>query len=176
MGVIRGFVLCLALLAASVVAGAWYGVFDISARVPHYDIVSGLIEVVRDRSITVHSRGGALPALEDAALAAKGAPFYRESCRPCHGAPGMPSEVFAQGLYPGPSDLLSGYIQKKWMDHQLCWIVDNGLKMTGMPAFGSAYNQDELAGIVAFVKRLPGISPQEFPSMSGGAADAGVRY
>ncbi len=175
MGLIRGLFLFLLLLAGAATAGAWYGVFDISARVPHWDITTGLIAAVRDRAITVHSRGLIVPVLLDPTLAARGGPLFHESCRPCHGAPGIPAEVFAQGLYPAPSDLLSGLIQKKWQDPQFYWIVENGMKMTGMPAFGATYNREELLGIAAFVKHLPGISPRDYLSQTAGSAGAGQK-
>ena len=81
-------------------------------------------------------------------------------CRLCHGAPGIPAEVFAQGLYPAPADLLSGSIQQEWKDNQLYWIVENGLKLTGMPVLRSLTQQGNAhRSTVAFLKRLPGMTP-----------------
>ncbi len=144
----------------AVVAGAgavfvWFGFFDISARVPHWDITVEAIEVLRDRSIIVHSRDVKAPPMGDPALIPKGMALYREACLHCHGAPGSPADPFAQGLYPAPADLLSGSIQDEWKGPQLYWIVENGLKLTGMPAFGSNYEKEEIAAIVAFVRQLP---------------------
>lgn len=48
---------------------------------------------------------------------------------------------------------------------QLYWIIKNGIKMTGMAAFGPTHNEDELWGIVAFLRRLPKLKPEEYRSM-----------
>ncbi len=103
----------------------------------------------------------------DPALVPKGAALYREACIHCHGAPGISASPFAQGLYPAPADLLSGSTQNEWTDTQLYWIVENGLKLTGMPAFGSNYEKGEIAAVVAFVRQLPKISPAEYEQMAG---------
>jgi mono/diheme cytochrome c family protein len=153
-------------VAVGAVVFVWFGFFDISARVPHWDITLEAIEVLRDRSIIVHSRDVRTPPLADPALAPKGAALYQETCRQCHGAPGISAHPFSQGLYPVPADLLSGSIQNEWGDAQLYWIVDNGIKLTGMPAFGSSYEKDEIAAVIAFVRRLPKISPGEYEQMT----------
>ena len=154
----------LALVAAAGAAFVWFGVFNISARVPHWDITVEAIEIMRDRSIIVNSRGVATPAPGDPA---KGAPLYHEACLHCHGAPGVSADPFSQGLYPAPADLLSGSIQKEWNGAQLYWIAENGLKLTGMPAFGSTYEKGEIEAVIAFVQRLPKISPAEYQQMAG---------
>ncbi len=143
------------------------GSINVSARVPHWDITVEAIEVLRDRSIIVHSRDVTTPPMEDPALAPKGAALYHEACLHCHGAPGISADPFSQGLYPAPANLLSGSIQNEWKDAQLYWIVENGLKLTGMPAFGSTYEKEEIAAVIAFVRRLPKISPGEYEQMAG---------
>ncbi len=154
-------------------AGAlWSGVYNVSALSPHWDATRQLIEIARDRSIIMHSSNIRVPPLDDPKLAAKGSTVYQDICRDCHGAPGQPSESFAQGLYPAPANLLSGDVQKEWKDNQLFWIIDNGLKMTGMPAFGPNNDRETLLGIVAFVNRLPGMTPEQFKAITGGSGEA----
>lgn len=152
------------------IAGAvWTAVFNVAANVPHWDITIQAINLMRDRSIVVHSADLKLPAPDNPNLPVKGASVYNESCRYCHGAPGASAEVFAQGLYPAPADLFSGSIQKQWNDNQLYWIVESGLKMTGMPAFASAYDPNELLGTVAFLRKLPGMTPEEYQGLTAGS-------
>ena len=165
------FMIFVVVVVAGVAAAfVWYGLFDVSARVPHAAITLDLIEAVRDRSIVVHSRNVKVPSLDNPDLAARGASLFHEECRDCHGAPGVAAESFAQGLYPAPADLLSGDVQKEWKDKQLFWIVENGLKMTGMPAFGSTLSRDELYNVVAFLRRLPGTTPEQYKLLIGGSA------
>jgi hypothetical protein len=44
--------------------------------------------------------------------------------------------------------------------------VENGIKLTGMPAFGSTYDKGEIAALTDFLKRLPKISPDEYRKMA----------
>jgi hypothetical protein len=83
-------------------------------------------------------------------------------CRLCHGAPGFTENEFAKGLYPRPPNLASGSVQQETGDAQLFWIIKNGLKMTGMPAFGPTHTNEELWDIAGLVKIIPGIKPEEY--------------
>lgn len=165
----RTFLLVVVVLI--LLAGAlWTGfLFNVSARVPHWAAVREAIEIVRDRSIVAHSGSVTIPPLDDPKYVREGGSGYEAMCRACHGAPGFAAEVFAKGLYPWPADLLSGGVQKEWKDNQLFWIVDNGLKMTGMPAFGATHDREDLLGIVAFLKRLPGMSTEEYQLLTNGS-------
>jgi len=70
-------------------------------------------------------------------------------------------EEFAKGLYPLPPKLESRGIQAM-TDAETFWVVKNGIKMTGMPAFGPTHDDEELWGIVAFWRRLPGMKPEQY--------------
>jgi mono/diheme cytochrome c family protein len=167
MKTIMAIIVFLAVVAAAGAALVWSGAFNISARVPHWEITSEAIEVLRDRSIIVHSRDIAIPPPTDPALVTKGAGMYNETCIHCHGAPAIPAGNFSQGLYPAPADLLSGAVQKEWTDLELYWITENGIKFTGMPAFGSTHEKQEIAAVTAFLRRLPKISPAEYEQITG---------
>jgi hypothetical protein len=165
------------LFAVGAAAFVWTGMFNIAATEPHWEITSELIGIVRDRSIAVHSQAVSLPPFDEKKLLPKGVEHYHEMCRICHGAPGQPPELFAQGLYPGPANLLSGDVQAEWSDRELFWIIENGLKMTGMPAFGPTHERDELQGMVAFLRRLPKLSPEEYAELvrkAGGGERTGA--
>ena len=46
-------------------------------------------------------------------------------------------------------------------DGELFWVVSNGIRMTGMPAFSPTHKQEEIWKIVAFVRHLPEITKEE---------------
>src|SRR5688500_14191099 len=82
--------------------GAWVfaqsGFFPIAASSP-VDMFDELAPQVRDRAITRHARSvSSLPGTSDAASVQRGLVEYRESCMPCHGAPGGSAAEFSQGL------------------------------------------------------------------------------
>lgn len=153
-------VICVAGLALA----AWFGVYNMSAADPHWGITFTVIQEVRDRSIVVHSRGIRVPSMNDPRLDKEGAEHYHESCRLCHGAPGSSRSDFANGLYPFPQRLHNDEVQAR-KDGELFWIVKNGLKMTGMPSFGILHGDEDIWGLVAFLRRLPKLEVEEYNAL-----------
>lgn len=148
------------------------GAYNISARDPHWDVTLEVLALGRDRSIAVHSEGTRVPPLNNPQLPAAGGIVYSRMCVICHGAPGVFPDPFSQGLYPAPANLLSGQVQKQWSDAQLYWIVENGLKLTGMPAFGDTLEPAELPAVMAFLRKLPDLDAGRYAEI---VAKAGVQ-
>jgi len=156
-------VLCLLTAAAAVYV--WSGSYNIAASVPHLDITHWFLGKVRDRSISAHSRGIFVPSLKDPKLLDIGLSNYHAMCRLCHSAPGYSRTEVSWGLNPAPPKLVSGDTLKKRSDAELYWVVKNGIKMTGMPAFGLTHSEDELWGLVTFLRRLPNMQAEEYKTM-----------
>ena len=74
----------------------------------------------------------------------------------------MPRGEIAHGLYPQPADLAD--TAKRYTASELFWIVKNGIKMSGMPAWGD-HNDDEVWGTVAFLQKLPGMSEADYAKL-----------
>ena len=158
----------LVLLGCVVVGGAlfiWSGVYDVSARVPHWKLTFMLLEATREQSVSAHSRGLTAPPLGDPARIKAGFPHFHEMCRLCHRASGYHRVEFAEGLYPRPPHLASHEIRNETSDAELFWIVQNGLKMTGMPAFGGTHTPEQIWSIVAFVRKLPQLNAASYKEM-----------
>lgn len=163
---------CISVLVILAVVGLGIGFYfftgryNVAATSPHWDTTLEVLETVRDQSIMRHSKDvPAPPSLADPGLQEIGFHHYHEMCRLCHGAPGYDRNEFAEGLYPNPPKLSSGTIQKEWDNAQLYWIVDNGLKMTGMPSFGVTHNEHQMWGIIAFLRILPDLSSDKYHHM-----------
>jgi mono/diheme cytochrome c family protein len=163
LSVLGGLCLVLVVAVAVYVIGGWY---DVAANKPHWDATLKLLDLVRERSIEVHSGGISAPRPDDPKLVEDGAQIFNEVCRTCHGAPGVPSAVFARGLYPAPANLVSNEFQQEFKSGEVFWVVKNGLKMTGMPAFDSTFEDGELWSVVAFLKRQPGMSPEAYKTLT----------
>lgn len=150
--------LCILLFAA--LGFALSGLYNISARVPHLAPTTLLLETVRNRSIARHSNEIMLPSFDQPEFAQSGAIHFDATCQKCHGAPGQPREEFAQGLYPAPPSLrmaMDGLSRE-----EIFWVISNGLKMTGMPAFGGNHKREDMAGMVAFIEKLPDFDDQDY--------------
>jgi hypothetical protein len=159
-------VVALAVIAGGLWVYVWTGSYNISATAPHWGITLKVLQTVRDRAIIAHGKGiGMPPSVMDSDHAEKGLHHYHPMCRLCHGAPGYEREEFALGLYPDAPDLATEKIQQKWNDAELFWIVKNGLKMTGMPSFGVTHDDEEIWGLVAFLRRLAALQPSEYRAL-----------
>ena len=154
------------LVAAAAVLFIRSGSYNVAANVPHWSTTYIVLEQVRERSIMNHGKGIEVPALDGPDMLKAGVQFYHEACRLCHGAPGYPSAPFALGLYPSPPYFPSGHSQRKRTDGETFWVVKNGIKMTGMPAFGAGYEDGELWGTVIAFKRLPGMSRDQYDAIA----------
>jgi mono/diheme cytochrome c family protein len=156
-------------LAIIVGAGAWFiysGAYSVAASEPHSSLVRWLFTTVRDQSIEEHARDVKPPQLDEAKLVKTGARHYADMCAVCHGAPGEERSEISRGLNPPPPDLQTGEIQKKYTEAELFWIVQHGIRMSGMPAFGSTHQEKDLWGVIAFVKQLPEMNPGEYRSIA----------
>ena len=141
---------------------AWSGLYDIAATEPHWGVTVSLIDLLRDRSIAVHSEGVQAPNLDGPQYREAAAGHYHGMCRLCHGAPGASANEFAKGLYPPPPDLTSAAVQETRSTAEMYWIVKHGIKMTGMPAFGPTHDEPELWGLVALVREMADMTPEGY--------------
>ncbi|MBI4768532.1 MAG: cytochrome c [Deltaproteobacteria bacterium] len=157
-------VLCLAAGGAAVFVLS--GSYNIAANDPHWPLTEWFLGVVRERSISAHSKGiSIVPAKDSRVLIINlGVSNYHEMCRLCHSAPGYPRSEVARGLYPAPPDFTSKDFKRR-KDAEVYWIVKNGIKMTGMAAFGATHSEEELWGIVFFTQLLGGLTPEEYTAM-----------
>ncbi len=100
-----------------------------------------------------------------------GLSHYKENCVTCHGAPGVEESEAGMGLNPPAPDLTLPAIQRM-SDGELYWVVSNGVRMTGMPAFSLTHKPDEIWKIVAFVRHLPELSNAEQKILKAGSEEA----
>jgi mono/diheme cytochrome c family protein len=83
-----------------------------------------------------------------------GATHYGLECTICHGVDGHAQTAPGQWMYPRSTDLTSKEVQS-YSDQELFWIIKNGIKFTGMPAFGKVETADNIWGLVNYVRTLP---------------------
>ncbi len=115
------------------------------------------------RSIKIHAHGIAVPDLDNPAMVQEGFKHYDEMCVECHGAPGQPPEEIAKGLWPAPPDLDNA--ASPWTPGQLFWITKNGIRFSGMPAWGPTHDDREIWAITAFLQKLPKLSAADYRQM-----------
>jgi mono/diheme cytochrome c family protein len=161
---IRG-IITLTLLAALFLLFIFSGIYNIGATSPHYKFTRWVISKMTDHSIK-HYAGEVTepPNLTDSSLIKTGFIHYREMCSGCHGAPGINRNEVAEGLYPKPPRLLKS--ANEWKPAELFWIIKNGIKMTGMPGFGISHSDDKIWAMVAFMEKLPDMTPDHYKTLN----------
>ena len=86
---------------------------------------------------------------------------FADHCAICHGNEGTGDTMIGKGLYPKPPDLRAAETQKL-SDGELFWIIENGVRFTGMPAFGGTHGSEEDSWkLVQFIRHLPQLSTDE---------------
>jgi mono/diheme cytochrome c family protein len=156
----------LAVLAVLLLAGAAFvhsGVYDVAASTPDNGFVTTMLRRTSHSSIERRSEGIQVPKLDDPDMIKRGLIHYYEMCVLCHGAPGTKPSEIAQGLNPYPPELA----EKAEPDEaaEFFWIVKHGIKMTGMPAFGVTHSDEEVWAMIAFLQKMPQLSPEEYQKM-----------
>ena len=162
-------VIVLLVLALAAVGFIYSGIYDVAATAPDTGLIQWALETTQHRS--VHRRAEqveAPPSLDDPNLIRTGMIEYHELCVVCHGAPGVPISPVGQGLNPSPPELAKESGEEAG---ELFWVTKNGIKMTGMPAFGVTHSDEELWAIVAFMKKMGDLSHEEYQRM---VVEAGI--
>jgi len=98
-----------------------------------------------------------VPADETDFLA--GATVYKEHCSVCHGLPGEPKTAIAEGMFPPPPQLFRGTGVTDDEVWETYWKVYNGIRMTGMPAFGDRIGETKAWQVSQLLKHADNISP-----------------
>jgi mono/diheme cytochrome c family protein len=155
----------LLVLAAAFV---YSGMFSVAADEPHWAMTERLLNTLRERSIAVRAdEVTAPPSLDDPKLIANGAAHYSEMCKGCHLAPGGQDTEIRAGLYPKPPKLAEIGIRES--PGKTFWAIKHGIKMTGMPAWGTTHDDEAVWSLVAFVKQLPAMSPEKYAELTAGS-------
>jgi mono/diheme cytochrome c family protein len=153
----------LLVLIGAAAVGIYAGLYNIAADVPHTQPVYWLLETMRDRSVEARARDIVDPNdLKDPNRISRGAGQYADMCSGCHLAPGMKRTEISQGLYPRAPELRR---KTDLTPAEQFWIVKHGVKMTGMPAWGVTHDDDLLWDVVAFVRKLPALTPEQYETL-----------
>ena len=151
----------------------WSGIYNIAATDKHWAITNLLIEVLRERSIEVRAEDIVVPdTLQTSDQLSATAMNYKEMCSTCHLAPGVEMTELHKGLYPQPP-VFHKAAHKGHDFRDNFWVIKNGIKLTGMPAWGESHTDAEIWALVAFIDRLDKLSPEEYQKLTMNSDDNG---
>jgi mono/diheme cytochrome c family protein len=157
----------LVLLGVGIAAFVWSGVYGIGADDPHVKPVEAALQRLRERSIAVRAEALDVPSdLDHAKRAEAGAHHYAEMCVGCHLAPGITRSELREGLYPLPPSLVEPSVRDP---RSAFWIIKHGIKMSAMPAWGKSHDDEAIWNMVAFIRKMPAMSPGDYHALAGQA-------
>ena len=163
MNCIKGFI-ALVVFALIVGVGVMFsGVINVAATNPHNPLTAFILSTTMDNSVRHHAKGIAVPPLEEPKMIMEGFRHYREMCVGCHLAPGVESTEIRKGLMPKPPKLQEAV--EEWQPAELFWVIKNGVKMTGMPAWGPTHSDAKIWAMVAFLRKLPHMTVEQYKEM-----------
>ena len=161
------------LLVGIVLVSTWMvlsGNVDVAARRSQGGALDWLLDLTRAHSVKAHAARAVHGDFARASVPL-GAAHYREMCVVCHGGPGLPVSEIGVGLNPSPPNLVESV--RELSAGEIYWVMKNGVRMTGMPAFGVTHDEEALDAMTAFVLRLPGMSAEEFKALADSGEPAG---
>jgi mono/diheme cytochrome c family protein len=96
---------------------------------------------------------------------AEGRAHFADHCATCHANDGSGQTELGRSLYPKAPDMRTAYTQNL-TDGELYYIIENGVRLTGMPAWGSGRDDDlDTWRLVHFVRHLADLTPEDLKEM-----------
>ncbi len=160
MRFLAGLLFGILLLVLGAAAYLATGSFNVAATRPPGSVEKQVASMALTRSVQRRAPSAKNPLAGSPDAIRAGMAHYKEMCVTCHGAPGVDPSEIGEGLNPPAPDLTLPKVQER-TDGQLFWLVQNGIRMTGMPAFGPTHKDEEVWKIVAFLRHLPELTQEE---------------
>jgi len=124
-------------------------------------IETALAETVRDAAIPSRYKAMKNPVTVTPDVLNEGVAHWADHCATCHANNRSGDTMYGKTMYPRPPDMRQRDTQEM-SDGELYYTIENGIRLTGMPAFGSGGDSDlDSWKLVAFIRHLPSLSQSE---------------
>ena len=151
-----------AALGLVVVTAVFVG--GISALPDPWRAEATLARTVRNLAIPGHVATLENPILANDRVLGEARGHFADHCASCHGNDGSGQTGLGRSLYPRAPDMRLPATQRL-TDGQLFYIIENGVRLTGMPGWGKAGAPEQSWMLVHFIRRLPELSAGERAEM-----------
>ena len=165
-GRILAAVIVLAVLLAALLVFLRILRYGFSARDEPTRIEAAVARTVRHWAAPSNLRGRKNPVPLTPAVLAAARAHFADHCASCHGNDGKGTSGLGALMYPRTPDM-TGPATQSLSDGELFAIIENGVRLTGMPAFGSGTPQSaaESWALVHFIRHLPKLTREEIAEM-----------
>lgn len=159
-------VLALAGASAGVAMFLWIGARGISAKAEPGALETFIARTMRRLAVPNGERQLKNPVPVTADVLGAGLSHYADHCAACHGNDGSGETTIGVGMYPKPPDMRLPRTQSL-TDGELFYIIENGIRLTGMPAWGDGTPEGAQGSwhLVHFIRKLPTLTPDEIALM-----------
>jgi mono/diheme cytochrome c family protein len=137
-----------------------------SARDEPWPIEAAIATRLRRLSVPSAARTAVNPVPKSPEVLQEAMAHFADHCAMCHANDGSGATDLGLGLYPPPPDMREAATQQL-SDGELFYVIHNGIRFTGMPAFGPNDPAQDLDSwkLVHFIRHLPRISEEELAEM-----------
>lgn len=152
---------------ASVVVYAWHEVRrGFSARQVPSTIETMLAKTARNMALPSEYQKLQNPFPISRENLRAGMEHFADHCAICHANDGSGETLFGKNLYPKPPDMRTAETQTK-SDGGLYYTIQNGVRLSGMPAFGEAHGTADADTwkLVLFIRHLPKLTNDQLKEM-----------
>jgi len=150
--------LLLSITAVGIAGAAAFGWETIrrgfSARDNPSALEAYLAKTARNLSIPASKRDAKNPFVPTAEVLSEARAHFADHCAICHGNDGAGKTQIGQNLYPKAPDMRLPETQNL-TDAEVYYVIHNGIRLTGMPAWGSEEKDDDSWKLVLFIRHLP---------------------
>jgi mono/diheme cytochrome c family protein len=150
-----------------IIVGAWY-MFSrgFSARTEPNRLESFIAPRLRNLAIPSKARDAKNSIADNPEVFSQAMAHYADHCAVCHGSDGSGQTQIGKGLFPKVPDLRKDETQSL-TDGQIYYIIENGVRYTGMPAFGEASDEqdEESWKLVTFIRHIPSLTPEQIEQL-----------
>jgi mono/diheme cytochrome c family protein len=145
------------------------GAYSTAATKQHFRITYRILELGLKYSVARNAADIVVPDLGRDADIRVGHACYQEHCLQCHGAPGIAREPLGRGQLPSPSSLAQS--AREWPAAHLFYVTQQGVRMSGMPAWEFRISEPGLWSTVAFLKAMPEMTAGEYQQFVASSTD-----
>ncbi len=137
----------------------------LSARTPPGPMETAIAVRVRNYAVPAAAASRANPVPDSPEVQAEARAHWADHCATCHANDGSGDTPVGRQLYPPAPDMRQPRTQQM-TDGQLFYLIENGVPLTGMPAWASpSSDPNDSWKLVRFIRHLPRLTPAELAEM-----------
>jgi len=124
-----------------------------------------IARAVRSAAVPSADKARANPVPHTQEVLAEARAHWADHCAGCHSNDGSGDTPMGKQMYPPAPDMRLDPTQRM-SDGELFYIIENGIRLTGMPAWGG-HDEADSWKLVHFIRHLPQLTFEEKREMEG---------